>query len=661
VAAAAGASAGAAGALFDPANLDRSVSPCVDFYRYADGGWLAKHPRPAAYPEWGRFEELQERNLQQLRSVLETAALRHAAPGSIEQKIGDFYASCMDEAAIETRGLDPLRLELGQIDAVADLPSLTEEAARLQQEGVEVLFQVGPNQDLKNSEEMILDVVQGGLGLPDRDYYLKDDEATKKIRDEYLRHVEKTLALSGEPPHRAAEEAAQIVALETRLAKASKTRAERRDVPGNYHRMTLSEMDALSPHFSWERYTQGMGLRSLAAANVRAPAFFQALDAELAARPIAEWRAYLRWHLLESLAPRLSAAFVAESFRFNSTVLQGVKENLPRWQRCAQEVDNQLGEALGQAYVEKYFPPEAKRRALTMIDNLAAALKEDLETLPWMGDATRAEAQKKLAAFARKIGYPDRWIDYSSVQIRRGAYVEDVFAATRFEYARQLRRIGQPVDRTLWPFTPPTVNAGYQPSMNEVVFPAGILQPPFFDPAADDAWNYGAIGSAIGHEMTHGFDDQGSQFDGKGNLRNWWSPADLLSFKSRAECVAHQYGSFSVAGTPVNGALVEGEAIADLGGLKIAYAAYQKSLAGKERKVVDGFTPEQRFFLAFAGIWAANTSPEFEQLLLATNPHPLPRFRTNGVIANLPEFAKAFACKPGDPMVRPEGERCQVW
>jgi putative endopeptidase len=650
-----------AGTLFDPANLDRSVSPCVDFYRYANGGWQAKHPRPAAYPEWGRFWELEERNSQQLRSVVETAAASHAAPGSVDQKIGDFYATCMDEAAIEKQGLDPLRLELGRINAIADLPALQEEVARLHGDGVTALFEVGPSQDLKNSGEMILDVLQGGLGLPDRDYYLKDDLATKKIRDEYTRHVARILELSGEHPHRAAEETAQILALETRLAQASKTRAERRDVPGNYHRMTLAEMDALTPHLSWERYVQAIGAPGIAGANVRAPAFLQALDAELAARPIPEWRAYLRWHLLDAMAASLSAAFVDEDFHFKRTVLQGVGENLPRWRRCVQSTDARLGEALGRAYVERYFPPAAKSRALEMIDNLAAALKDDLKTLPWMSEATRAEAQKKLAAFARKIGYPERWIDYSPLEIGRESYLANSRAAVRFEFQREIGRIGKPVDRALWELSPPTVNAYYQPSMNEVVFPAGILQPPFFDPAADDAWNYGAIGAAIGHEMTHGFDDQGSQFDAQGNLRNWWSPADLASFKSRAECVARHYSGFSVEATPVNGKLVEGEAIADFGGVKLAYAAYQKSLAGKPRQTISGFTPEQRFFLAFAEIWAANAAPESERLQLATDPHPLARFRVDGVVSDLPEFARAFSCKPGDPLARPEGERCQVW
>ncbi len=647
-------------ALFDPANLDPSISPCVDFYHYATGGWQAKHPRPAAYPEWGRFEELSESNSKQLRSVLEAAAQSAAAPGSVERKIGDFYASCMDEAAIEKQGLDPIRPELARIDAITDHGTLEEEVARLHTEGIGAFFEAGSSQDLKRSSEVILDISQGGLGLPDRDYYLKDDEATKKIRDEYPKHVARILALAGEPAARAADEAAQIVAIETRLATASKTRAERRDVAGNYHPMTFAEMDALTPHFSWERYGQAIGA-PVAGANVHSSAFLQAMDGELAARPLPELRAYLRWRFLDGLSPSLSAAFVAEQFHFRGTVLEGVQEIQPRWQRCVQSTDIELGEALGQAYVEKYFPPTAKRRALEMVDNLTAALREDLHTLPWMGEATRAAAQTKLAAFARKIGYPDRWIDYSALPIERASYAENVRAGIRFTFHREIAKIGKPVDRSLWDMTPPTVNASYEASLNEVVFPAGILQPPFFDPAVDDAWNYGSIGVAIGHEMTHGFDDEGSQFDAQGNLRNWWSAADLASFKSRGECVARQYSGFSIDGTPVNGKLVEGESIADLGGVKIAYAAYEKSLAGKPRQTLGGFTPEQRFFLAFAEIWADNTSPEEVRLQLATDPHPLGRFRVNGVVANLPEFARAFSCKPGDPLARPEGERCKVW
>jgi putative endopeptidase len=647
------------GVLFDPANLDPTASACVDFFRYANGGWQAKHPRPADHGSWGRFQELEEGNLQALKSLL--GAQGAAAPGSAEQKIGDFYASCMDEAAIERQGLAPLQAELARIDAVADLPALVSEVAHLQSEGVRVLFGAGAFPSFKNSEEMILNFREGGLGLPERDYYLKDDEAAQKIRDEYGRHVARLLELGGAPRERAAEDAARIVALETRLARVTKTRAERRDPHGNDHLLTLSELGVLAPHLSWERYLKDLGVSGVTSANVQSPDFLKAVDRELAERPMAEWRAYLRWHLLNGLAPSLSAAFVEENQRFAGKVLRGTEQNTPRWQRCVQSVDRHLGEALGRAYVDQRFPPEAKRRAQEMVENLMAALADDLTTLPWMGEATRAQAQKKLAAIGRKIGYPDKWTDYSPLAIDRGSFAGNVLAAQRFAFHQNIDRLGKPVDRGLWRMSPPTVNASYQPSFNEILLPAGILQPPFFDPAVDDAFNYGAIGTVIGHEMTHGFDDQGSQFDAQGNLRNWWSPADLASFKGRAECVARHFSGFSVDGVSVTGKAVLGEAIADLGGLKLAYAAYQRSLAGKPRQVVAGFTPEQRLFLGFAAVWASNAAAEFEHLQVATNPHPLPRFRVNGTVSDLPEFARAFGCKAGDPMVRPEGERCQIW
>ncbi|HZF12178.1 MAG TPA: M13 family metallopeptidase [Thermoanaerobaculia bacterium] len=653
-----------AGPLYDPANLDPSVSPCVDFFRYADGGWATRHPRPADHASWGRLEELSERNRAALRAILEAAAAPAnppAAPDNTERKIGDFYASCMDEAAIERQGLTPLQPELARIDAVADVPALVDELAHLQSEGIRVPFGSAAIPSFRNSAEVVLDVREGELGLPDRDYYLKDDPASKKIRDEYGKHVARLLELSGLPAEQAALAVPKIFALETRLAQAMKTRAERRDAHGNDHWTTLPEMAALTPHLPWERYVKDLGVSGVSGANLRSPAYLKALDAELAGQPIADWRLYLRWRLIEGMAPNLGAAFVAESFHFDGTVLRGTAENLPRWGRCVRSVDGHMGEALGRIYVDKYFPPAAKRRALEMVDNLTAALKDDLVTLPWMGEATRAAAQKKLAAIGRKIGYPDQWIDYSPLQIARGSYAENVLAAQRFAFRRQIDQLGKPVDRARWNMTPPTVNASYTPPLNEISFPAGILQPPFFDPAADDAWNYGAIGAVIGHEMTHGFDDQGSQFDDQGNLRNWWAPADLTNFKGRAECVNRHYSSFSVDGVAVNGKLVLGESIADLGGLKIAYAAYQRSLAGKEHRVDQGLSPDQRFFLAFAGIWAASASPEAERLQLATNPHPLPRFRVDGVVSDMPEFARAFSCKTGDPMVRPDSERCQVW
>jgi putative endopeptidase len=647
---------------FSRENLDPSVSACTDFFRYANGGWIAKNPRPADQAAWGRFSELSEQNQEVLHQILETAAKAKAKQGSNQQKIGDFYASCMDEATIEREGLNPLKKDLAQIDAITDLASLRAEIARLHADGHRgIAFGIGSNPSFRNSEEMILGVREGGLGLPDRDDYLEEGEKAQKLREEYTRHVARILELSGVEAQQAATWVPRIVAFETRLAKASKTRAESRDVQASDHWMTLAELDKLTPHFPWGPYLKAIGAPKVAGANVSAPKFLAAFDQELNDTPVADWKAYLRWQLVDEAAPFLSNAFVEENFRWNGKVLRGTAEDLPRWKRCVRSADGSLGEALGRVYVDQKFPPEAKRQANELIGNLVAVLREDLKAVPWMGEATRGQAQNKLAAFTPKIGYPSSWTDYAPLSIERGPYSANVLAARRFGFHRQISRIGKPIDHGLWRMTPPTVNASYSPSSNEITFPAGILQPPFFDPAIDPAWNYGAIGSVIGHEISHGFDDQGSQFDDKGNLRNWWSPTDLQNFKARAECVNQEFNGFSVDGLPVNGKLVLGEAIGDLGGVKLAYAAYQRSLAGKERETLDGFTPEQRFFLSFAQIWAGSASAEAERLQIKTNPHPLPRFRVNGTVSNLPEFAQAFGCKAGDAMVRPDAERCQVW
>jgi putative endopeptidase len=666
-AAAAGAAAGPAAAapvapLFERANLDPAVSPCQDFYQYANGGWLASHPIPAAHAQWGRFNELEDRNREALQSLLAAAAAKaDAAPGNAEQKIGAFYASCLDTAAIEAQGLEPFRPLLKRIAEATDLLSLQSAAASLQGAGADVLFVAGPSPDLKNSTQMILDVLQGGLGLPDRDYYFKDDEATAKIRDEYVQHVARMLQLLGDSAGEAAAGAAVVMDLETELAKGAKTRTERRDVEANYHKMKLAELQALTPLFSWQRYLKDLGAPAVAEVNVRAPDFLKALNAQLALTPLAGWKAYLRWHAADALASALPARFGAEDFHFKQEVLRGIKEDLPRAERCVHSTDQHLGQALGRAYVAKYFPPESRRRARDMVDHLIAALQADLGGLSWMGEETCRQAFAKLDALDKKIGYPDRWIDDSALVLERGAYLTNVLRAREFEFRRQLAMVGRPVDRADWEVSPPTVDAYYNGSRNEIVLPAGILQPPVFAAAADPAFNYGAIGAAIGHEMTHGFDDQGSRFDAAGNLRNWWSAADLANFRARAACVAREYGSFTVQGQKLNGDLVVGEAISDIGGLKITYAAYQKALEGQPRTTVDGFTPEQRFFLAFAQTWAGNLRPEYERLIVATDPHPPIRYRVNGVVANLPEFAQAFGCKAGDPMVRPEGERCAVW
>jgi putative endopeptidase len=647
---------------FDPANLDRTCKPCDDFFQFAVGGWLKANPIPPEYPVWGSFVALQEKNQQALRGILEAAAANTSvAAGSNEQKIGDFYASCMDTKAIDAQGIKPLATELASIDAIHDTAGLINVGGHLQVEGVGVLFDFGSDQDFKDSSQVIGEANQGGLSLPDRDYYTRDDEESKKLRQQFVEHVAKLLVLAGDAQEKATAEARVVMQIETGLAKASMTNVERRDPEKNYHKMSIKDAQALTHHFSWDAYFAAVGSPKLADINIAQPDFFKALDGLLGTVSIPDWKAYYRWHLVHRSAALLSDPFVQENFAFNGRVLTGAKENRPRWKRCTAASDQQLGEALGQVYVQKYFPPEAKARALELVNNLLAALRDDLQTLPWMSPATRKAATEKLQAFTIKIGYPDKWRDYSALKVDRGSYVLNTFRATQFENARDLAKIGKPVDRGEWGMTPPTVDAYNNPQLNEIVFPAGILQPQFYDPKRDDAYNYGAIGAVIGHEITHGFDDQGAQFDPRGNLKNWWTPEDLKSFQERGECVAKQFDSYEVEkGLHENGKLVEGESIADLGGITLAFAAFQKSLHGKPgEKDSNGFTPEQRFFLGYAENWAVNVRPEFARLQTNTNPHPLPRFRANGPLSNFAEFAKAFGCKKGDTMVRENV--CKIW
>jgi putative endopeptidase len=499
--------------------------------------------------------------------------------------------------------------------------------------------------------------------LPDRDYYTRDDPKSQEQRAEYQKHVAKMFELMGDSPATSLAEARTVMDLETALAKASQTEVERRDPKNEYHRMPQSGLKTLAPSFPWENYFTAVGLGGKGDVNVATPDFFKAMGQMLSAQPIANWKIYLRWHLINAAAPSLPEPFVNEDFHFKGMILTGTKEILPRWKRCVRSADSSLGEAVGQKYVEQVFPPEAKTRALAMVKNLEAALADDLRTLPWMSEPTRRQALIKLQAITNKIGYPDKWRDYSALEITRGPHVENVFSSNTFEFHRDLNKVGKPVDRTEWDMSPPTVNAYYNPQMNEIVFPAGILQPPFYDFQADDAFNYGSMGAVIGHEMTHGFDDEGSQFDGQGNMKNWWTPEDQKNFDARGSCIAKQFEGFVVEDKlHENGKLVEGESIADLGGLAIAYAAYQKSLEGKLRpKDVDGFTPEQRFFIAYAQSWAENLRPEYARMLTNVDPHPLPQFRVIGPLSNLPAFAKAFGCKWNDLMVRPPIQRCGIW
>ena len=647
----------------DLAGMDTSCKPCDDFYHYVNGGWLKKNPIPAAYPSWGRFTELRDRNLEELHGILEGAAKSHEPEGSIEQKIGDFYASCMDESAIDAEGIKPLQPEFDRIEQIQDRAGLQAEIARLHSYRVNAVFNFRSTQDEKQSTHVIGGASQGGLSMPDRDYYTKTDEKSQKLRDQYVEHITKMFQLLGDDAAKAAEEAKTVMGIETKLAQASLTRVERRDPEKNYHRMDLDQLAKLTPNFSWTAFFHDMGYPNITTVDVGQPKFFEEVNSDLTAVPLADWKTYLRWHLVATAAPALSKPFVDEAFNFNQHILQGTQENLPRWKRCVMATDRQLGFALGQLYVKQYFPPEAKARADQMVHNLIAALDEDIQSLSWMSPETKKAAEAKLSAFGLKIGYPDKWRDYSAYHVDRGPYVLNAFRGDVFEFNRDLKKIGKPVDRTEWGMTPPTVNAYYTPLMNEIVFPAGILQPPFFYANGDDALNYGGIGAVIGHEMTHGFDDEGRKFDAQGNLRDWWTPEDAKNFTDRADCVEKQFDSYEVLpGVHENGKLVLGESIADLGGLTIAYMAFQKTLAGKPQPPkIDGFTPQQRFFLAYSTIWAANNREQFERLMVNTNPHALDRFRSIAAPSNMPAFAQAFDCHAGEPMDRPENERCKIW
>ena len=648
---------------FDFSSIDRSVSACQDFNQFANGGWKAKNPIPGAYSVWGRFTQLDEQNQNVLHEILEGLVKTKKARTANEQKIADFYGSCMDEPAIEAEGMKPLQSELDRIAKISDLLSLEDEIAVFHAHRVPAVFGFGASQDAKDSSAIIAQLVQGGLGLPDRDYYTSDDAKMKANRAEYEKHVARTFELMGDAADQAAREAATVMKIETRLAESSSTRVQRRNPEANYHPMTKAMLIELTPDFDWGRYFRNINLPEVGKVNVGQPDFFKAADKILKDTPIDDWKVYLRWHLVNAASNTLSSKFVEESFNFNGKYLQGTTEMLPRWKRCVASTDRAMGEALGQLYVAKTFTQEAKERARMMVANLVAALKDDLTTLGWMSNETRQKAIAKLEAYNRKIGYPDKWRDYEALSIKRGAYYNNFVSAGEFEFKRGLGKIGKPVDKTEWGMSPPTVNAYYNPQYNEIVFPAGILQPPFYDPKADDAFNYGGIGAVIGHEMTHGFDDSGARFDANGNLMMWWTKDDYAKFSERTNCVVRQFDSFVVEpGLNQKGQLVVGESVADLGGLTVAYAAYQKSLQGKPRpKDINGFTPEQRFFLGWAQVWAQNIRPEAARLRVQTDPHPLGKFRVNGPLSNMPQFAAAYGCKAGDAMVRPPEQRCQIW
>ena len=653
----------------DVTAMDRSVDPCVDFYAYACGGWQKNNPIPEDQSSWSVVGKLQEENRELLKTILEKAAASDPNRGPVQQKIGDYYASCMDEKTIDLASFGVLKAEFARIDLVGLKESIPLDLARYLAHahpddigiyfGQAPLFRFGSTQDARNSAEVIAEVDQGGLGLPDRDYYLKDDAKSHELRRKYVNHVQRMLQLTGEQYSQSLSNAQAVLRIETTLAKASMSRVQRRDPNAIYHRMSKQELQALSPAFPWDAYFAALGVK-VDSLNVAVPGFLSAVNDLVTHESLLSWRAYLRWHLLHAQARWLSKPFVEEDFEFYSRTLTGARELPPRWKRCVRYTDRALGEALGQAYVEVAFSPAAKLRTLKMVEQIEKAMARDIQQITWMSQLTKQQALAKLRAVVNKIGYPDKWRDYSALKIVRGDALGNGERANAFEFTRQLGKIGKPVDRTEWYITPPTVNAYYDAQNNSINFPAGILQPPLFDPKMDDAPNYGDTGGTIGHELTHGFDDEGRQFDAAGNLRDWWQPPDAKEFEHRAQCVADQYARYTVVDdVKINSKLTLGEDVADLGGLILAYMAFRDEAKSHRPRAKDGLTPEQRFFVGYAQSWCSNQRPEVMRMRATTDPHSPPRYRTNGVVRNMPEFQKAFRCKTGQPMA--PADRCRVW
>jgi putative endopeptidase len=648
----------------EPSFMDRTVDPCVDFYAYACGGWQRQNPIPPDQSYWAVYGKLQDEIQRHLWGLLQTAADPSSARSPVQAQIGDYFAACMDEARVDALGSKPLEPALAALAKAKDRRELAAWLAEQHKAGStgELLFSFGAEQDYSDATQFIPMVWAGGLGLPDRADYLDQDPKSKDLREKYREHVVRTLQLLGDDATTAWKTRDLVMDIETALAKATLTRVERRDPYKVFHRVQLAELEKLAPAFDWRTYLAGVGIPGAKVLNASQPGFLRAVSAELKRRPLADWKRYLRWHLVNSQARYLSRPFVDEDFAFNQRVVRGTEALAPRWKRCVRWVDRDLGEALGQVFVEKNFPPELKQRTLQMVQQIEREMAADIRGLEWMSPETKQRALEKSAAMANKIGYPDRWRDYSSIQLTRDDFQGNVSRSVRFETARELGRIGKPVDRGEWEITPQTVNAYYNQTMNDMNFPAAVLLPPLYDPKLDAAPGYGNTGGTIGHELTHGFDDQGRQFDAHGNLKDWWTKEDAAEFVRRASCISDQYSTYiAVDDVHVNGQLTLGEDVADLGGLILAYRAWRGATANQRLMPIDGLTPDQRFFVGNAQWACSNIRPETMRLLARTNPHSPPKYRVNGLVVNMPEFGQAFSCKPGAPMTKPPEKVCKVW
>lgn len=643
---------------FDIAAMDTSIDACEDFYRFSCGTWLKENPVPADEPRWGRFNELRDRNLFLLREILDEVSDPGSSRDENQSMVGDYYAACMDEPAIETRGaapIVPLLKEAAALNSKDELPAFL---AALHRQRIAAFFRFGSTEDFKDATQIIADIDQGGLSLPDRDYYLKDDADSKKLLDRYVAHVEAMFRLAG--LDNAPAKAQVVLQMETAMAEASMDRTARRNPDNVYHIKTLAELDELAGEFAWTKYFRAAGAPAFDSLNVSSPGFFEGLNAQLGATGLEDLKTYLYWQIVRAAARLLPKRFVDENFAFFGKALLGQQEQTPRWKRCVRRVDGALGEALGQEYVRRHFSAEAKARMLELVHGLEAALAEDIENLDWMTADTKRQALIKLKGISNKIGYPDQWRDYSGLAVKRGDAFGNSRRAGAFEFARDMKKIGSRTDPNEWFMSPPTVNAYYHPLHNNINFPAGILQPPFFDMQLDDAVNYGAIGAVIGHELTHGFDDQGRRFDAAGNLRDWWTETDGKAFEERAQCFVDQYAGYTAGGgLRLNGKLTLGENTADNGGLRIAYMALKEQLKKKPAEKIDGFTPEQRLFLGWAQVWCQNQTDEFTKMQVTSDPHSPGEFRVIGVVSNSPEFRAAFECGTARPMVREK--TCRVW